>query len=234
MTKRFSIALHDVRVSWNEEAIRIIERVMAQYNVPLTVHLVFDCPLVEHSPLSDIIIAQCKAKRLEIVFHGLTHQCSINVSKLWVFYHKYQAEYLDNSQELCDNSLQMFQSASALLNQKLGICPPCWIASKRNFRFLKSLQPLYVEKILTMQSNSKTVFSPVISLGSPNDSELFYLRILGKLMLGISYFIRSRTVRIAIHICDLDKTESLSFFTAMANALIKANYQAVLLHELVL
>jgi hypothetical protein len=232
MTSRYSIALHDVRVSWNEKAIEIIKHVMQLYTVPLTVHLVFDQPLELESPLADFIIEQSKANKLEIVFHGLTHACSKNVSKLWVFYHKYQAEYLDNTVELREKTFQMYTSATVLLQQKIGICPPCWIATKQNFAFFKTVKPLYIEKMLSLHSQTSKVSSPVISLGSPNDSELFFLKILARLMLFFSLVSRNKTVRIAIHICDIEKPQSISFFTKMIASLNKSNYKAVLLREL--
>ena len=47
---------------------------MDLFDVPLTVHKDFDAPLSESSELSDFILQNIKDQKLEIVFHGLTHE----------------------------------------------------------------------------------------------------------------------------------------------------------------
>jgi len=232
MMKKFSIALHDVCVSWNEKAIAIIEKVIAIYNVPLTVHLVFDEALLPESALTKFLIEKCENNQLEIVFHGLSHECSKNVSKLFVFYHKYQAEYLDNDDTLRKHTFDMYQSAKIIINKNVGICPPCWIATKQNFAFFKSLKPLYIERMLSLESQSKRYKSPVISLGSPKIVELFFLRISARIIMCLAILFKSKKVRIAIHICDTENKKSIQFFSKMSRLLLKNGYNSVLLKDL--
>jgi hypothetical protein len=233
MAQKFSIALHDVRVSWNEETVSLIQHIMSMFNLPLTVHLIFDSTLEHDSILGKFILENFKKNKLEIVFHGLKHECSKNVPKWLVFYHKYQAEYLENSDALRENTSVMYKSSCNLLNQKLGICPPCWIATKKNFQFFKTLKPLYVEKMLTLNSIENKWLSPVISLGSPNNFELFFLKILARIIYLLAVIFKSKRIRVAIHICDLSNSKSISFFSEIAELLKKRNCSAVLLKDLV-
>jgi hypothetical protein len=229
---KYSLSLHDLKVSGNEETVRKIQSVLDLYEVPLTVHLVFDMPLVPGSILSNFIILNSKNQKLEIVFHGLKHKCSRNVSKLLSFYHKYQAEYLDDSDELRDKTQDMFFNTTSFLDTNLGICPPCWIAHKKNKLFFKILDPIFIESLLFLSFSHKKVFSPVISLGSPNDRELFFLRKLARIIFILTQLFRKKYLRIAVHECDLDKENSMDFFSGIINKLKKRKAQAVLLKSL--
>ena len=232
MERLFSLALHDVRVSWSEKAVEIIANVMEQFEVPLTVHLIFDQPLRENSALANFILENIANNKLEIVFHGINHECSKKVSKLWAFYHKYQAEYLDDNNELRQNTAKIFESTANLLKTNLGICPPCWIAIKKNFQFLKSLSPLYTESLLALSNKDGRRFSSVISVGSPNSSEIFFLKILAKFIFYLSFLSLHKRIRVAIHICDLENAKSLSFFQNIVSELQKYRHRAALLNEL--
>lgn len=226
------MALHDVRVSGGNNSVNTIKHVMGSFGVPLTVHLVFDRPLEKDTVLSRFIIENIESGRLEIVFHGLTHQCSKNVPKTLTFYHKYQAEYLDDSDLLRVNTKEMFDNSKLLLGYNLGICPPCWIAIKKNIDFFHSLNPLFIENILYISFMEKKLFSPVISLGSPENSELVFLKILTRLIYLLSIAKRSTHLRIAVHLCDLEKPASMGFFSTMVNKLDKHKFQPVLLKEM--
>jgi len=135
MERIYSLALHDVRVSGGENSMNTIKHVMDLFGIPLTVHLIFDKSLENEDVLLKFILENLVNKKLEIVFHGLSHQCSKNVPKTLVFYHKYQAEYLDDSDLLRENTREMFYNSKLLLGCNLGICPPCWIATKKTFNF---------------------------------------------------------------------------------------------------
>lgn len=232
MNRKYSLALHDLRVSGGENTVNTIKHVMNLFEVPLTVHLIFDGPLEKNTVLSTFIIENSKDKRLEIVFHGLTHKCSKDVSGLLAFYHKYQAEYLNNSDSIRTKTAEIYQSVCSLLDETIGICPPCWIATKRNFRFFRTLHPLYIESLLSLTFKWRKIFSPVISLGSPNNDELFFLKGLAHTMYFLSILMRRTRLRIAIHQCDLEKSASMIFFLKTFQALNRHGFQPVLLKDL--
>lgn len=226
------MSLHDLKVSGNEETVSKIQYVMDLSGVPLTIHLVFDMPIAHGSMLSNFISQNIKAQKLEVVFHGITHKCSKKVSKLLAFYHKYQAEYLDDSEALRENTQKMFYNTTGFLGTNVGICPPCWIAHKNNMNFFKTLKPLYVESLLSISFPEAKIFSPVISLGSPNDGELFYLKKLAWCVYKLSALIGNSCLRVAIHECDLDKSNSMKFFSGIIGSLETRKLQPVLLKNL--
>ena len=230
--KKYSLSLHDLRVSWNEETVKKIKYVMDLFEVPLTVHLVFDIPLSQDSVLSDFILQNLKDQKIEIVFHGLTHKCSREVSKLLAFYHKYQAEYLDDSDELREKTQKMLYNTIYFLRMNIGICPPCWIAHKKNTYFFKTLKPLYIESLLSIFYSGTKIFSPVISLGSPNKCELYFLKILARSIHILSIISGNSNLRVAIHDCDLDKKNSIKFFSGIIGSFKARKFQPVLLKNL--
>jgi hypothetical protein len=232
MNRMYSIALHDVRVSDGEHAVHTMKQVMGLYGVPLTVHLVFDRYLENNTTLSNFIIENVENGTLEIVFHGLTHQCSRMVAKTLSFYHKYQAEYLDDSDLLRENTKEVFINSKILLGQNIGICPPCWIAIKRNIQYFQSLSPLFIENILTISFGDTKLFSPVISLGSTDRNELFLLKFIAKLMYLMSLAKRNTRLRIAVHLCDLERPTSLEFLSNIIKKLNDHKFLRVFLKEM--
>jgi hypothetical protein len=108
MNRTYSLALHDIRVSGGINSVNTIKHVMKSLGVPLTVHLIFDRSLENETVLSKFIIENIENGKLEIVFHGLTHKCSTNVPKTLTSYHKYQAEYLDDSELLRENTRELY------------------------------------------------------------------------------------------------------------------------------
>ena len=232
MGRSYSLALHDVRASGGENSMNTIKHVMDLFGIPLTVHLIFDKSLENEDVLLKFILENLVNKKLEIVFHGLSHQCSKNVPKTLVFYHKYQAEYLDDSDLLRENTREMFYNSKLLLGCNLGICPPCWIATKKNIQLFQSLNPLFIEKLLSISVENKRHFSSVISLGSPVNKELIFLKILAWLMFTLSLVKRKLNVRIAVHLCDLGKPASMTFFSTVIKKLDKNKFKSVLLEEM--
>jgi hypothetical protein len=232
MKRIYSLALHDIRVSEGENSVKTIKHVMDLFEIPLTVHLIFDKSLENEYVLLKFILENLEGGKLEIVFHGLSHQCSGKVSGTLAFYHKYQAEYLDDSEMLREKTKEMYNNSKLLLGSKLGICPPCWIAIKKNLQFFQTLEPLFVEKVLSISFNGKKHFSTVISLGSPGKIELVFLKILAWLMFALSIAKRRVNLRIAVHPCDLEKPASMAFFSAIVGKLERYNFQPVLLKEM--
>lgn len=230
--RKYSLAIHDLTVSGNEITLEAIKRLMNSFAVPLTVHLIFDKPFDNSPELYKFLKKMVESEKLEVVFHGLTHQCSRKVSKLLGFYHKHQAEYLDDSHLLRKNTEEIFNNSRVLFGTGMGICPPCWICSKKNKVFLQGLKPLFIENILSISSKDKKHFSPVISLGSLNRSELFFLKILACLMYILSRVKKRIHLRVAIHACDLGKPASMEFFSTVILSLNQAKFQPVLLKNL--
>ena len=232
MERKYSLAIHDLRVTDNEKAVEIISSLMEQFRVPLTVHLVFDAHLDKYPELLKFLSKKIYANAIEVVFHGLTHQCSRNVGKMSSFYHKHQAEYLDNNEQLRENTMQMFRNATNLLERNLGICPPCWLTTKENYKMFRSLSPLYIELLTSIHFQDQKVFSPVVSLGSPKASELIFLKKLALFILFSGMILRKNKVRIAIHTCDIENTDSMKFFERIISRLGYKKFQPVLLREL--
>jgi hypothetical protein len=232
MGRLYSLALHDLRVSEGRIIIQTIEELREYFQIPLTIHLVFDAELSTQPELLLYLQDQIHAGNLEIVFHGLKHTCSKNVPKLLAVFHKYQAEYLDNDQEHREATKKSFTDIADKLNMKIGICPPCWLASRKNIDFFRSLQPLYIETMLHLQYGDDKVFSPVISLGSPSKFEVFFLKILASAICSFSVIFRINRVRIAMHICDLKTKTAHSFFENRVSKLNRRGFRAVLLREL--
>jgi hypothetical protein len=232
MSRKYSLAIHDLRLSGGDSCILMIRQLLETFNVPLAVHLVFDEEPANATLLIRFLQEKVSEGAIEVVFHGLTHQCSHNVSKTLVFYHKYQAEYLDDSELLRKKTAIMYAQLVTYFGYNPGICPPCWIAHPKNNLFFKSLKPAFVEKILFVKHQHSKAFSPVISLGSPNDRELFFLRGLANLMFFISLFLPNARTRMAIHLCDLEKPSSMAFFKRKVQQLTKKRFIPVLLRDI--
>jgi hypothetical protein len=232
MSKLYSFALHDLRVSEGQKALDTIAALRKHFQIPLTIHLVFDAKLETQPELLEYLCDHVHAGNLEIVFHGLKHTCSRHVSKLWAFYHKYQAEYLENNERHREATKVGFREITTWMKMKLGICPPCWLSSRENNVFLTSLEPLYIEKMLYLQHLDKKIASPVISIGSPRGMEVFFLQLLAGAIAGIAGILGMNRVRIVMHACDLDREASLSFFEKTVSTFTDRGFKPVLLRKL--
>jgi hypothetical protein len=232
MKRKYSLAVHDLKVSEDESTVETLKRVADIFGIPITVHLVFDNTLPATPALLHFLQENMATGAIEVVFHGLSHRCPETVSKIFAFYHKYQAEYLEDSELLRGKTSIMYTQATTLFSYNLGICPPCWISHKRNFLFFRTLKPAYIEKLLSVSFQRRKVFSPVISLGSPNDGELFFLKVLAWFMYSLSGILPNSHTRIAIHPCDLEKPSSLAFFKRKVKQLQKKGFEPVLLKYL--
>jgi len=229
---RYALSIHDLRVSGDADTVNTLQALLARFPIPLTVLLVFDRPLEKSPTLLAFLQAHTSSGLLEVVFHGTTHQCPHSVGRSLAFYHKYQAEYLQESNKLSMDTQNCFTGAQRLLGSALGICPPCWLATASNWKFLRSLAPLYTESLLWIRYPSKRIFSPVVSLGSPVASELRWLKILGRLLFGMSRLIPGARLRVAIHTCDLAIPDSMTYFTKVLGRLNSRNHSAVLQRHL--
>ena len=230
--KKIALCLHDVRVSGKEETVRMISDVMNRFNAPLTVHLVFDEPLQKNSVLYKFLSVHTKNKKLEIVFHGMTHICAVKAGKLYSFYHKYQAEYLVDSEEHRLETRETFNAVKKFQNTNIGICPPCWLSHKNNYRFFLSLNPIYIESIMSMNFISKKFFSPIMSIGSPAANEIPFLKLGLRFMSLISQIIPDTKARMAIHVCDIDIDDTMIFFQKKFGVLSQKGFTSVLQKDL--
>lgn len=232
MTQKYSVSIHDLRISEAEIVVATIKNLLDTFKIPLTLHLVFDEPLEEDSLLFGFLAEKNKSGQIEIVFHGLTHSCSKKVYRWLAFYHKYQAEYLVDSDIHRVETRLMYQKSSNQLGYNLGICPPCWIANRKNLVFFDSLSPVYIETLLHLTTKQRRFFTSAISLGSPNDKEVFFLKIMANGIFWLSTLLKIKRLRIAIHTCDLNKPQSMLFFQRLITSLEKRKLHAVLLKEL--
>lgn len=229
---KVSLCLHDVRLSWGRRGIEMISGVMQRYNAPLTVHLVCDVPFSSSADFSSFIREKSASGALEIVFHGTTHSCSKKVYRAFSFYHKYQAEYLVDDPLLRDNSRKAYFELASILGSNPGICPPCWLSVKNNDIFFDSLSPLYTESMFHIKNRDGRFFSPVISLGSPEKFDLFFLKAAGQLMKFFSAFLPRMSPRMALHVCDIEIEPSMKFFDSTWNYLMKKSFTPVLQRDL--
>jgi len=230
--KKISIALHDVRVSSGNSGIQMISKLITTIDSPLTIHLICDTQIIKNNKLILFLIEKIKENKIEVVYHGVTHKCKNSIGKFTSFYHNYEAEFLENSLIVSSNTKYAFQNLKMILNQNLGICPPCWISTKENFKMLKSLNPLYVEKMIFIFNQKNKNISPVISLGSSKDKDLFLLKILGNITYLFTFIYPIQKVRLVFHLCDLKNQKSMSYFIKKINYLKSRNFKPVLLKDL--
>lgn len=230
--RRYALSLHDVKVSGGESTVAKIRTVLDRFKVPLAVHLVFDEELEGTSPLARFLGKKIDEGSVEVVFHGLSHLCPGHTGRLISFYHKYQAEYLFDSEKLRDNTREMYQDVTDFTGTNTGICPPCWIACKNNRTFFRRLNPVFVESLLSMDFSGRSFFSPVISLGSIKKSELVFLKTGARLMYLVSLLSRRTRLRVAVHECDLELESSLEFFSVIQRSLDSKGFRPVLMRDL--
>jgi hypothetical protein len=233
MSRFYSLALHDLKVSEGRSAISTIERLQKYFQIPLTLHLIFDANLDTQPELLTYLQDQAHAGNLEIVFHGLKHTCSKNVSKFWTFFHKYQAEYLENDAGHLQATQENFKAIVDKIKMQIGLCPPCWLASRKNMAFFRLLHPLYIETLLYLRNQDQKVISPVISLGSPKRFEITALKILAGAIYMLAAIFSMNRIRIVIHACDLDSDTTLCFFGNMVSKLNRRDFKPVLLRNLI-
>lgn len=223
-----SVALHDVRVS-DPAAVVKIEMVIRYFGMPLTVHLVCDVSFDNNLHLKEYIMSHLADGSLEIVYHGVNHLCERKAWRILAWYHNYQAEYIINSESLRHETVRGFVELSSVTGLNHGICPPCWIASSANKKFLDSLNPLYRENLIGLVGDGGRILSTVISLGSTKCLDLVMLRIVARLMTALTFIMRIKHVRVAVHTCDLDTDGSLLFLKRYLERFGSAGYRAVLL-----
>ena len=226
-----ALCIHDLRVSGGTDTREKICGIQEKFQQPVTVHLVLDVPLEARNPLETFLAEEIGAGRLELVFHGTRHTCPLEIGRALSFYHKHQAEYLNDAPELREQTLRTWQAATRLFGP-LGICPPCWIASRQNWRFLSSLSPLYLESTWRLRSQGRTVPVSIVSLGSPDPKELVGLRLLGRALLCLGHAPGLGRWRVAIHACDLERPDSMDFFHRMVSSLKAGGAKPVLQRQL--
>lgn len=232
MTKVFSLALHDLKISDRDAAVTI-ESVTNYFNVPLTVHLVCDLPLAENRSLLEYIKKNTGSSEIEIVYHGVRHLCERKVWRLLSWYHNYEAEYLVDSENLRIETKKGYDDLSENLGYKPGVCPPCWIALKKNTGFIDSLGPLYREGLLHVTGRRRSLFTTVISIGSRVGYEITLLKMLNAFSLMLSLLSGIRRVRVAVHMKDLGIDDSMKFFMNYTGKLKLKGYSPVLLREFI-
>jgi hypothetical protein len=229
--RRMSLALHDMFVS-SPDTVKTIETIRKKFGVPLTVHLVCDVPLSKNGKLSAFIRKNTRNGAIEIVYHGVRHSCEKKAWRLLSWYHKYQAEYIVDSDDLRQKTRKGYADLSKTLGEHPGICPPCWIGSEKNLRFLDSLHPLFREELLHINKNGKRAFSTVISFGSARTSELLFLGLIAAFSYHAAMLLRMHGIRVAIHPCDIDVESTMKQFHSYLEKLKRKKYEPVLMRHL--
>jgi len=162
-----------------------------------------------------------------VVFHGTRHTCPEGTWPGLLWFHKNQAEYLTDSEELRKQTAPSLEELRTALGMNVGICPACWLASGENRKLFKSLKPLYVESMFFLNTEKGHCFSPLISLGSPEEGELVLLRLQARFFRFLSLALPDARTRITVHPCDLTNG-SFRFLLDQAAALEAGGYTPVL------
>ncbi|MCJ7448265.1 MAG: hypothetical protein MUO72_11265 [Bacteroidales bacterium] len=230
--KKVALCIHDLRVSDREKIVETIKSVREFFKSgPITIHLVMDKDVSGDDETFRFLKKEVDNKQLEIVFHGVSHQCPVGTGKLFSWYHKYQAEFISNTFQAEVNKFR-YNKLNEILQIKTGICPPCWIAIPTGWKFIKSLSPLYFEKLLSINYKSKRYFSLPISMGSENKNELYFLKILVSFISTIAILFNHPRLRFVVHTIDLSNKESIKFFRQKYFTLILKGFSPVLQKEL--
>jgi hypothetical protein len=230
--KKVALCIHDIRASDGEKIIETIKTVREFFKSgPITIHLVMDIDVSADDEIFLYLRKEVENKQLEIVFHGVSHKCPAGTSKYFSWYHKYQAEFLGKTFQTDTNKLR-YNKLNEILEIKTGICPPCWIAIPSGWRFIKSLSPLYFEKLLSINYKSKRFFSLPISLASDNKNELYFLRILASLISTTAILFHHKRLRLVVHTIDIPIIDSITFFRNKYYTLISKGFIPVLQRDL--
>ena len=231
--KKVALCIHDLRASDGKRIVETIKTTREFFKlVPITIHLVMDIDVSNDDETFHYLKKEVKNKQLEIVFHGISHQCPIGTGKYFSWYHKYQAEFLSNTFQT-DINRDRYIKLNEILQIKTGICPPCWIATPAGWRFIKSLSPLYIEKLLSINYKRKRSFSLPVSLASDNKRELYFLKILASLISTTVILFNHKRLRLVVHTIDIPNIDSMTFFRYKYNILISKGFSPVLQKELV-
>jgi hypothetical protein len=231
--KKVALCIHDLRVSDREKIVETIKSIRECFKTgPVTIHLVLDEDVSNDNETFRFLKKEIDSSQLEIVFHGVSHMCPVGTARLFSWYHKYQAEFLSNTFQAEVNKLR-YNKLNETFQIKAGICPSCWIAIPEGWSFIKSLSPLYFEKILSIHFNNKSNFSIPISMASNNKNELFFLKILMSFITTFVILFNHRHLRFVIHTVDLTVEDSVSFFRQKYFRLISKGFSPVLQKELI-
>jgi hypothetical protein len=231
--KKVALCIHDLRASDGNRIIETFQSIREFFKSgPVTIHLVMDTDVSDEDETFRYLKREVEQKQLEIVFHGVTHKCPAGTGKIFSWYHKYQAEFLSYTFQADINKLR-YNRLNELLQSKTGICPPCWIAIPAGWKFIKSLSPLYLEKLLSIEYKSKHYFSLPISLASHKKNELFFLKILASLISITAIILNHARIRLVIHTIDLSLNDSITFFRHKYYKLISKGFSPVLQKELI-
>jgi hypothetical protein len=230
--KKVALCIHDIRASDGKKIVETIKSVREFFKSgPITIHLVMDIDVNNDDETFRYLKKEVDRNQLEIVFHGVSHQCPVGTGKLFSWYHKYQAEFISNTFQADINKLR-YNKLNEILQVNTGICPPCWIAIPAGWKFIKSLSPLYFEKLLSINYKNKRYFSLLISLGSDNKNELYFLRILASLIATTAILFNHTRLRLVVHTIDLSNIDSITFSQHKYYTLISKGFSPVLQKEL--
>ena len=230
--KKIALCIHDLRASDGEKIVETIKNVREFFKSgPITIHLVLDVDISDDDETFRYLKKEVDNKQLEIVFHGVTHLCPVGTGKLFSWYHKYQAEFIDNTFQADINKLR-YNKLNEILQIRTGICPSCWIALPAGWRFIKSLSPLYIEKLLFINYKTIRSFSLPISLASDKKRELYFLKVLASLISTIAILFNHKRLRLVVHTIDISNFDSMTFFRHKYNILISKGFSPVLQNEL--
>jgi hypothetical protein len=231
--KQFALCIHDMRASDGKKIPEVINYIREVFNIqPVTVHLIMDKYLEEDDETFLLLKKEVERRQLEIVFHGVSHTCPPGTARFFSWYHKNNAEFMSHSFNVETNRLR-YNRLNDMFNSQSGFCPPCWIAGQVGWKFIKSLSPLYIEKLLSVNSDVKTFFSLPVSLATDNKKELFFLRKLASLISAAAIVIRHSRLRLVVHTVDLTLTDSVNFLCKNKSKLLSKGFTPVLLKEFI-
>src|SRR5665647_3793487 len=119
--KKFALCIHDLRASDKEKIVETIKSIRECFKLgPITVHIVMDVDVSENDETFRFLNKEIELGLLEVVFHGVSHQCPVGTRKYFAWYHKYQAEFISNTFQADINSLR-YNKLNEILHTNKGI-----------------------------------------------------------------------------------------------------------------
>jgi len=122
--RKVAFCIHDLKLSDGIKIVDTVRNVREIFNIlPITIHLIMDNDLEENDEVFQYLKKEVGSGQLEVVFHGVSHQCPVGTAKYLSWYHKYQAEFLGNSFN-SDTNRHRYNKLNEILQIKTGICHP--------------------------------------------------------------------------------------------------------------
>jgi hypothetical protein len=245
---KVAICVHDMKLSDGWRIINEIDYIRREFNQQLvTFHIILDINIIPADPVIRHIQYEVNQGILEVVFHGTTHKTNPPGAWPWLkWYHNDEAEFIGQviNEQVNQNrfaalnrvlSAQPSQSqepAPQTLQNSVGICPSCWIASKNGWRFIKSTNPAYRERLLCIIFRDSWFVSLPLSIATINTLQRFFLNLLVKFFTWLTGIFNCARTRLVVHKVELHNQVSMNLFKDAYQKLLNKGFAQVLQREL--